>query len=318
MNKRILTVAVAALALAACSKNETVEVAASKAIGFDAFAGKVTRAVNDVTKETLSTFYVFGGYSEDGTITGTPNVFVNTQVTNNLATAEYWVPGKTYKFAAYKDGDNKLADNAFDNGVFAITDYEAGANDLILALPDDVTTPATVEEITDTDPGKVGLTFDHLLAKVGFTFRALVAEGYTIEISNLKFTAPNVGDYTSETEEWTLDGETTAEKVYTLENGAVVGTPATSDECYVIPQSPAQLTASFTATLKYGEEEIITKNFESCSLAGVEEWTKGYAYNYAAEITEEDMEINDNRKITFTVTEVNPFVDQNVTGDIAQ
>lgn len=311
MKKQILTVAVAALALAACSKNETVEVASNRAIGFDAFAGKATRAVNDVTKETLKEFYVFGGYSEDGSITETPNVFVNTQVTNNTATTEYWVPAQKYKFAAYKNGEDKLADNAFDNGVFSITDYQATTNDLILALPDVVTTPATAAEITNDNPGPVELTFNHLLAKVGFTFSTTVAEGYTIEITDLKFSAPNTGDYSSSTGKWT-NIDTPADKTYEVKAGVVVNTPATSDECYVIPQPTNNLVASFKATMKYGEDIITEKEFTDCALSGVTEWVNGYAYNYAAEITEEDMNITDNTKIKFTVKEVNLFTPQSV------
>ena len=103
MNKRILTVAVAALALAACSKNETVEVADSNLIGFEsAFVGNPTRAVTEIDNETIDHFMAYGAYGESN------QIWENGQEVAPNANGEWtysplvpWENEQTYKFAAY-------------------------------------------------------------------------------------------------------------------------------------------------------------------------------------------------------------------------
>ena len=327
MNKRILTVAVAALALAACSKNETVEVAASKAIGFDAFVGKVTRTVNDITTadNNLTTFYVFGGYGDGVAFTGTPNVFNNVAVTGTpfaTETVQYWIANKLYSFAAYSDGNNKLEGASFTDGAFAITGYSAGENDLIYAEPDDV---QTGEESTLGSMEAVGLTFDHLLSKVKFTFTTDVADGNYVEITDLKIDAvKNTADYTNGA--WgTPTGDDVVKNFNVYSEGTTlakvaVNADAESDECYVIPQANGTtLTASFTATLKDANGTLIKeKSFKDCSLAtgdlsaseaGNNTWVSGFGYNYTANVTEEEIMDGNDLRIKFTVNAITDWKD---------
>lgn len=328
MKKQILTVAVAALALAACSKNETVEVASNRAIGFDAFAGNITRA--DIDEENpLTEFYVFGGYGDGSTaFTGTPNVFNNVKVSkvSNESTefateiTQYWIANKTYSFAAYSDGNAKLKNNVtFNDGAFAITGYSAGDKDLIYAEPADVPTGGDV-----TSQTAVGLEFKHLLSKVKFTFTTDVADGNYIEISDLTFNVPNTADYTAASG-WTTPSNSDP-KSLTVANHVAVNADQESTECYVIPQENANLTVSFTATLKDDQgTTIVEQKFANCPLAsgdlstseaGNNAWVSGFGYNYTANVSEEEMGADDN-VIKFTVTSVANWKDTDVTGDIA-
>lgn len=70
MKKGLLMLGVAALALASCTNEEVLNVSDSRAIGFDAFVGKTTKA--DITDANISEFYVYGGYDNNLT-----NVFDN-------------------------------------------------------------------------------------------------------------------------------------------------------------------------------------------------------------------------------------------------
>ena len=59
MKKSFLMLGVAAMALASCTQNEVVEYADSRAIQFDAFVGKSTRAVTELKTDGLTQFNVF-------------------------------------------------------------------------------------------------------------------------------------------------------------------------------------------------------------------------------------------------------------------
>ena len=107
MKKNVLMLGLAAIAFTACTNEEVTHFAENRAIGFDTFVGKHTKA--DVTSETLKKFYVYGVYSgtSNSYASGT-TVFNNMAVTKNEGTwknedARYWVADKYYKFAAYAD-----------------------------------------------------------------------------------------------------------------------------------------------------------------------------------------------------------------------
>ena len=298
MNKRILTVAVAALALAACSKNETVEVAGNRAIEFGSFVNNVTRTVNDVTSEKL-TFYVYGNYG-DTEGNGTTTVFANDKFEwagsgTATGTEAYWQANKYYNFGAYSDGNEALQNVTFSEaGVMAITDYTVGANDLVMATPLKYQTDSDV-----SDEAVQALSFSHLLSKVKFTFTSKYAEGYTVTVSDLKFTAAKTGAYTSSTNTWgsTQNGE----YGYTISPFTSQTTGGGVDECYVMPQDNSNLNVTFTVNVTDGGDYNETKNFNG-SLRYVNAWLAGYAYNYTVEIDGETMEENADNIIKFSVT----------------
>lgn len=289
MNKRILTVAVAALALSACSKNETVEIAGNQAIKFgNAFVNNSTRAMNDVTSASL-TFFVYGNYG-DAENSGNNKVFINDEFVwsgSGTATGKeaYWQANKYYNFGAYSDGNNSLESVTFDNtGVMAITDYTVGDNDLVMATP--IVNYATGD--ANTDETVQQLTFRHLLSKVKFTFTTDYSAAHTVTVSDLKFTAANQGAHDGT--EW-IPGTADDEYAFTIpEFTSADGSSA--DECYVLPQSNA-INATFTVTVSDGADYEITKEFTGSLAYDGNEWKEGFAYNYTVLINGDTMEETD-------------------------
>ena len=332
-NKFWLAAMAVTVSMASCSLEEVMEQPEPQAIGFSSFVGKPTRAVTEIVNPNgsvsgvqtpLTTFYVFGRYgAKDGADYGNV-VYENAEVTVNGSSftnvgptdVQYWALNKDYKFAAYSDGNSKIeSDISFGtDGNITIADYEAGDKDLILAIPNEVSTGAT---ITEGNPDAVPLTFNHLLSQVSFQF---VGEsfpaGYQIKITDLTFSVNNTATYTSSNESWDVPTNP-ASKGYTVASGAAFAfnTQTKSDANFVIPQSySSDITATFTATIydKYNSE-VASKAFTTASLlassaSGIPtKWDKGYRYQYNIKLTPSEM--TNMFPIKFTVTTVSDWLD---------
>lgn len=337
-NKFWLAAMAVTVSMASCSLEEVMEQPEPQAIGFSSFVGKPTRAVTEIVNPNgsvsgvqtpLTTFYVFGRYgAKDGADYGNV-VYENAEVTVNGSSftnvgptdVQYWALNKDYKFAAYSDGNSKIeSDISFGtDGNITIADYEAGDKDLILAIPNEVSTGAT---ITEGNPDAVPLTFNHLLSQVSFQF---VGEsfpaGYQIKITDLTFSVNNTATYTSSNNSWG-DPTTSASKGYTVASGAAFAfnTQTKSDANFVIPQSySSDITATFTATIydKYNSE-VASKAFTTASLlassaSGIPtKWDKGYRYQYNIKLTPSEM--TNMFPIKFTVTSVEGWVNNTTPG----
>lgn len=306
-NKFWLAAMAVTVSMASCSLEEVMEQPEPQAIGFSSFVGKPTRAVTEIVNPgstgggtPLSTFYVFGKYGDAAGGTYTNDVFSNTSVTvtetnTEIATAQYWVPNKYYKFAAYSDGNSKIESNISfgTDGNITITGYSAGSNDLILATPDEVQTGATIIE---GNPSAVSLEFNHLLSQVGFEFTNGFTNGYKVQITGLKINIPNKATY-SKTSVYSWEApNTNADKTYTVNGGDKFDSSASklSEYNFVIPQNNGSLKAEFTVTVYDNNDiQIIQKEFPDVSLAtgttttpGSDNnvWTPGYKYKYTATI----------------------------------
>lgn len=306
-NKFWLAAMAVTVSMASCSLEEVMEQPEPQAIGFSSFVGKPTRAVTEIVNPgstgsgtPLSTFYVFGKYGDAAVGTYTNDVFSNTSVTvtetnTEIATAQYWVPNKSYKFAAYSDGNSKIESNISfgTDGNITITGYSAGLNDLILATPAEVQTGAT---ITEDNPSAVSLEFNHLLSQVGFEFTNGFTNGYKVQITGLKINIPNKATY-SKTSAYSWGApNTNADKTYTVNGGDKFDSSASklSEYNFVIPQNNGSLKAEFTVTVYDNNDiQIIQKEFPNVSLAtgttttpGSDNnvWTPGYKYKYTATI----------------------------------
>lgn len=186
MKKSLLMLGAAAMMLASCTQNEVVEVAESRAIGFDAFVNNTTKA--DIVDAQFAKFWVFGAY--DNTTSWTPfytnDIVEKKQSVWTAAKTAYWTAQKSHKFAAYANGTSQLtAGVSFDaatgtNGTLKFTDYPVEDNDLVAAVATAMTWDGSSE------PSKVGFTFKHLLSKVKFTFTTDAANDYVMKIENLK------------------------------------------------------------------------------------------------------------------------------------
>ena len=303
MKKRILTVAVAALALAACSKNETVEVADSNLIGFNAFVGNATRAVTDVTTESIKAFHVYG--QRDGN-----NIFENIQVYESN-TPNVWIydnpvawEAGTYTFAAYSNGGVKGAASTtsveWNGSALTITDYNAGTEqkDLVVAVASNAS-----DLVSSNVP--VEFTFAHALSMIKFTLQSTIGdtEAATITISNFTVTgiAPN-GDLSYDGTNCTwinIDGTKELANEDTFETTASVA--GESDPFVVIPNTNVSFTVTFDAQLGTSGTPKTLK-----AMINNQTFQAGYRYNYVATIDGADMDV-----ITFADPVVSAWDDTN-------
>lgn len=308
MKKQFLTVAVAALALAGCSKNETVEVADSRAIGFESFVGKATRAVTDLNEGTnFNKFFVYGSYENGGSYVSVYDgeyVSKGAEGWTNEKT-QYWVDGKAYKFAAYSNGNETVAGVSFDDetGSLTIPSYTVGDKDLIA-----VTAVSATGKKTGNDA--VALQFDHLLSKVKFTFSTTYNADLTVTVSNLKFNAVNAGVWNGT---WTPTEATKADKTY--DDVVATSDGVASEECYVLPQATTTLVASFTVTVTdAGGNKIAEKNFTDVKLDAGAAWAPGFAYNYTAVINPKNVDPDGSQSEPITFA---PSVDTWTNGSVS-
>ena len=328
MKKQVLMMAALALALGGCSKTETTDVAQGRAIGFDTFVGKSTKAVTEMDNNSLTKFYVFGSYGSTGSWTP---VFTNVGVSGGTVgtggtggtewTPEqtaYWKPSTMYRFGAYSDGNSSFAgaDFAEDTQTLTFTDYAVGNNDLIAAIPEAKETDATV-----TDEGAVELTFSHLLSQVKFTFKNEDSHDYIMEISNIKIeNAVKTATGTlvkGQIASWngTADGTYDFETLSDIAQAEGEGTHST--DLLVIPQSNETLVVSFTATFSDKTGQLVQGDFTaplaySGDAAGtkVNEWTPGFKYNYVATINGSTIDPElEQQVIKFKVESVTPWDD---------
>lgn len=308
--KRLVMCGVVALALAGCTQSEVLNISSDRAIGFDAYTGKGTRVVNDITGEGSASgfnkFIVYGSYAASGQNTTVFNgVEVSYSSSWTYTNEQYWQTGD-YKFAAYSDGNGALsggptASYTHDDGL-QIENYVVGEKDLIFAT---IEKQGVDKSTYDGTP--VNLTFSHLLSKVKFTFTETFADNLTVEVSNLKIVnSKTKGTYKYDTDayKWKIGTDT---KDITYKTPVVVSASYTKEECYVLPQSTNGLTASFTVTVKDALDAVVmSKDFTgkdavSLYVANVSAWQNGYAYNYTAELTPAVID-PDAKPIQFTAT----------------
>ena len=222
--KKVLLSVLAVGMLTACSQDETISMQSPTQIAFEgAFVNKATRAVDaadpSTTTASIKTFDVWGYVQKSN---GT--VFNDVTVTKNgnawtYSPLQYWAPGQIYHFFALTPDnpetvEKTLSDTPFNNGLGSIKFTNLnGTEDILYATAARETAP-TIQDSYE----KVKFAFDHLLAKVKFTFKNGFATGYsTIEVTDIKITnAPKQGSVTlgvvqanqaaGENYEWTIEG----------------------------------------------------------------------------------------------------------------
>ena len=282
MKKRILTVAVAALALSACSKNETVEVAKTAEIGFAGSGiNNITRA--DVTVANFAQFYVYGSYTTEGT-----PIFDGVEVNKGgsewtYSPLQYWTEGETYNFSAYAPKAEGIeASWTYGGGlVLDVNSDNENQNDLVYAVQNDV-------QCTDvTQMAPVSLKFNHLLSKINFVLtKGTSVEGQKVEVSNFSLSGEMITGAT-----WTAGtkaDDAAAQTEYTGFATATEVAAGTGVELpfYVIPQNIGTLAITFTATVTNNAGDEVKSGTVTATLpvATVTAWTAGNAYQYTAAI----------------------------------
>lgn len=334
MKKSFLMLGVAAMALASCTQNEVVEYADSRAIQFDAFVGKSTRAVTELETAGLTQFNVFAYHTGD--VVDYNNVAVKGSGSGTGWKAEanaYWQAGNNYEFGAYSDQNAAISSGvSFANKTLTFTGYEVDGKDLVAAQ----TSVASQEDVKNYTA--VNLTFYHMLSQIKFTFKNNDAADYKLIISNINIEAGKTAKGEFKMNEggtpaisWTdaSNGEYTITDIADIANGPS-GLTA-SESLLILPQSTTGLNVTFTARLTDAENNVIaTGNFEApltISEDGGDAWKPGYRYNYIAELNGSDVPVNpvdpsepgdeEDPKptvIQFNVVEVDSWEDSNAAG----
>lgn len=203
--KKVLFALAAVVALAACSKEDTLVQQAPEAIGFDnAFVENSTRSVYDPSYTNTK---LFGNFGVFGTVEGA-SLFNDTEVTGSgvgesakwsYQGTQYWVAGAKYNFAAVAPQTLKVdgVDTPVYTGAsYAVTSTEVegktvysgtttlsfvnnGKTDLLYA--------EAVAEGQAENNSKVAFSFRHVLSKVKFSFEnAYNATNATIRVKNVQ------------------------------------------------------------------------------------------------------------------------------------
>lgn len=313
MKRGLFMLGVAVAALSGCSQSEILEVAEGRAIGFSSFVNNNTRAVDEVTKDNLSQYYVFGKYQGDEVSDWSGQAFNNELNT----TLYYWQPGMTYRFGAYADGNGgKIASSgegatvSFDaaNSKLTFTNYTPDDKDLVAAVTGD----ETADTYITSPETKVQLNFKHLLSQVKLTFTSTAAATYKLTISDVRIeeaVSTCTGEYTTTGVTWNTDGTTTKNgydyDFFGTEDRVISSEVSQYQSKLVIPQSGTeQLYVYFTATIK-GEKPsgstISTKDFKATLGHAVADgdsdnnkWQPSYCYNYIANVEIKDIVDNKN------------------------
>lgn len=304
MKKSFFVLGVAVAALASCTNEEVVDMPQSRAIQFGTFVNHSTRSsVTETTKDNFNKFFVFGNYGEG---TWTPvytNVAVNGGTVGDQTTwtpelTAYWQANQKYNFGAYSNGGNKLENASFDAATQKLTfpNYTPNnSNDLIVAIPETVNSN---EDPTTNE--KVGLSFQHMLSQVKFTFKNTDSYAYIMKISDIKvkavITSNGSASYDASNEvELNWETSTGSQGQYDFGELADIAEAENEDThsttCFVIPQSNEQLEVSFTATFSDEAGEIKSSTFKGkLAYTGTtegttqNEWTPGFRYNYTVTI----------------------------------
>ena len=267
--KKVIFALAAVVALAACSKEQTVVADRGDAIGFDSFIENATR-VTGKEFTTVDSFQVWGTVKGNA-MTSPMSLYNGALVERNNAVdgaaftcssqTEYWIPSATYNFVALA-GHNGVT---LANDMPATISYTAkGTTDLIYTKEGETVTtdPQSVPDTDDVNANKcVAFNFNHLLSKVHFKFtNASKSANYKFIIKDIKVS----GQYTSGTytigaeTPWAATGAVAATDAWSF---GTTGTTAiaqnkdaTSDNARLFIPGKQKLTISFTRELWVADE----------------------------------------------------------------
>lgn len=205
MKKALVSFAVCALALSACTSEDVIqEGPQSNAIKFKNVVNKSSRALDS---GTFNQFFVYGYYTKGNDLNTRFNIYTNTPVSKtgdswSTAIDRYWVEDATYSFYAFScenvKMDAKYGGPSVDqnDGTFRINytchaDEGGTSHDLIFA-----SSIGILGKLTENDP--VSLQFKHILSKISLQFVSEFPEDYQVEISNIEIADyENMGTYTA-------------------------------------------------------------------------------------------------------------------------
>ncbi len=337
MKKSLFVLTAVVAVWTSCSKTETVEQSQSKAIGFtQAYIGNPveSKAVSVIEKATIDEFIVYGGYND------MTHVFNGVSVTGTAGADDwtydvtrYWIPGQTYKFAAYAPSavtGNGTIEPDFTNGALNFLGYTSSPliqNDLIYATSGDIKT----EDPIAMAPEKIQFQFSHLLSMIKFTFISGFGNDITVTVSDLKVSGMiSEGDYTGSTQTWTpgsntvnVDAPFSEMAVQEAENTTDGNRSASSVDFAVIPQTivgqdgtGTKVAVSFTVKVQDNKDQYIVGSADAgvpvSAILPAYTWTPGNRYNYNVTIKGENVSLY---PIEFGTPNVTPIVDASFDGN---
>ena len=279
--KKLIFAMAAVVALAACSKEQTVVADRGDAIGFGApFVENSTR-VDYSTPGALKKFKVYGTVTGTAGTAGTVNIYKGVEVTGTIGTADwshdaqynqYWIPGADYDFAAIVDA-TVASDDANDMPL-TLTTQADDATVGNMYLKDMLYASAHVENAT-ANQGRVNFNFAHLLSKVKFTVTSNAMGGYYHTVTGIKVSNFETGTYTINGGTWA--GVTAKDVTFAPIAEVTSATGAkTNAEMLLVPNAAA-FNVIFTVDLYKGTTklgtETITKTVET-------DLVKGNSYNF--------------------------------------
>ena len=310
MKKSLYLGALALLTLASCASEETVEAPKGNAIDFGkAFINNSTRAgENGVELTDLTGFKVYGYMTDFSGV-----VFNGIDVTGSSTTSwqynplAYWVADKNYAFAAIASKGNfsfaPAADETFPTAKAdfgTITYTTDGTDDLLYA--------SAFQVGKASGNLAVPFTFNHLLSRVKLTFtNGMQNTNGNIVISNVKINGVyNSGSLALGTANaaWSVVEDSKATRTPVMsntENVAVNGTTY-STPLFFIPTPGYEYVIEFDVVMKYGETEAVSSH--KTAKVTIADMQRGYSYNLALTLTEENIPDSELEPIEFTVTAV--------------
>ena len=265
--KKVIFALAAVVALAACSKEQTVVADRGDAIGFGApFVENSTR-VDYSTPGALTAFNVYGTVT--GTA-GTVNIYEGVEVTKTkkenddiggddswwyaAGDAQYWIPGASYNFAAVVDATVGTDDAAYGMPLTLTTQADDAMylKDMLYA-----TATATVNAEGTPSANPVNFNFSHLLSKVKFTVTSNAMGGYYHTVTGIKVSNFETGTYTIANDTWA--GGTAKDVDFAQIAEVTIATGAkTNAELLLVPNAAA-FNVTFTVDLYKGTTKLGTE-----------------------------------------------------------
>ena len=296
--KKVLFALAAVVALAACSKEQTLVTPQPDAIGFG------TPFIENSTRAVVNEFNTVDSFQVWGNVTGNAgNIFLfNGALVERDGAAdgtafkcsqtEYWIPSATYKFMAISGANSVAPTTGFPTEI----SYTAtGSNDLLLSEYVEVKTDNKSMPISGVNANKcVPFTFTHLLSKVYFNFtNASTSDKCSYVISDIQISgAKKTSTYDITNEEWaTATGDAPA---FSFGDAGTIaqGASATSTAACLFIPGAQNLTVSFTQQFLYNGTAVNEAETVTASL------TPTFAANGCYVI---NVELKAGVAITFTV-----------------
>lgn len=295
--KKIILAAMAFAALAACTKETTVDVAREEITFGNAFVDNSTKAdaATDPSYSTTGKGVALEQFNVYGAVNGV-NIFAGNTVTKGGAdygsawtltgAKQYWIAGANYKFVGVVDGNK--------TGVTVITPDAAGLPETITYTADGATDLlCDVVNVTNAASpyGVVAFNYTHLLSKINFAVKNTTdasATNYRFVLTSAKLTnAYESAVYGVDADAWTTDDSDENKREFVLENLTInsAATQYHSQEVLLIPGSAvgvsiaADIEASDDGGQTWKKVSSVTKTFSN-----VVTLAKATAYNFIVEL----------------------------------